>query len=283
MNKLFISSFITLVIAMMVALLPNNSEAAGELDAIKAAGKIRFAVFADKPPFGFVDENGDNQGYDIYLAHQLAKDLLGDPNKLEFVLIEAASRIEVLTADKADVTLANFTVTPERAEQVDFAKPYMKVALGVASPEKAPITDIKQLEGKTLIVNKGTTADSYFSKNHPEINLVKYDQNTEAFNALRDGRGAAISHDNTLLFAWVSENPGFVTGISLLGDEDLIAPAVKKNSPELLTWLNDEITKLTKEGFFDKDYEATLKPVYGDTVDPKSVVVSSSELDALSK
>jgi polar amino acid transport system substrate-binding protein len=253
-------------------------QAAGELDAIKAAGKIRIAVFSDKPPFGFVDENGVNQGYDIYLAHRLAQDLLGSPDKVEFVLVEAASRIEVLTADKADITLANFTLTEERAQQVDFAKPYMKVALGVASPEGAPITDVKQLAGKTLIVNKGTTADSYFTKNHPEVNLVKYDQNTEAFNALRDGRGVGLAHDNTLLFAWVTKNKGFVTGITLLGPEDVIAPAVKKGNSELLGWINEEIVKLTAEGFFVKDYDATLKPIYGDTVDPKSVLISSDEL-----
>lgn len=283
MNKLFISLLGILILSFAILFSSTKTFAAGELDAIKANGKLRIAVFADKPPFGYVDENGDNQGYDIYLAHRLTQDLLGDPNKVEFILIEAASRIEVLLANKADITLANFTHTKERAEQVDFAKPYMKVALGVASPVKAPITDVKQLAGKTLIVNKGTTADSYFSQNHPEVNLIKYDQNTEAFNALRDGRGVALAHDNALLFAWVSENPGFVAGIDNLGELDVIAPAVKKGNTELLGWLNDEITKLTNEGFFEKDYDATLKPVYGNTVDPKTVIVSVSELDTLGK
>jgi polar amino acid transport system substrate-binding protein len=263
---------LTLVIAT------TSLKAAGELDKIKAAGKIRIAVFSDKPPFGFVDENGVNQGYDVFLAHQVAKDLLGSPDKVEFVLVEAASRIQVLTADKADLVLSNFTVTPERAEQVDFAKPYMKVALGVASPKSAPITDVKQLAGKTLIVNKGTTADAYFTKNHPEVKLLKFDQNTESFNALRDGRGVGLAHDNTLLFAWVKDNPDFVTGIDLLGDLDVIAPAVKKGNGELLSWVNDEIVKLTADGFFEKDYQATLLPVYGDTVDPKSVLLTSEEL-----
>ncbi|MDR2461249.1 MAG: cysteine ABC transporter substrate-binding protein [Deltaproteobacteria bacterium] len=252
--------------------------AAGELEAIKAKGVIRIAVFSDKPPFGFVDENGENQGYDVYLAHRIAKDLLGSPDKVEFILVEAASRVEVLLADKADIVLANFTLTEERAKSVDFATPYMKVALGVASPNSAPITDVAQLAGKVLIVNKGTTADSYFTQNHPEVELLKFDQNTEAFNALRDGRGVGLSHDNTLLFAWVRENPGFTTGIDLLGSLDSIAPAVKKGNTELLEWLNNEILTLTKENFFIDDYNATLLPVYGDTVDPTTVLYTAEEL-----
>ncbi|MDR1658213.1 MAG: cysteine ABC transporter substrate-binding protein [Deltaproteobacteria bacterium] len=270
--------FIWLVLALTLAIGwsvgTHRALAAGELAKIKAADHIRIAVFSDKPPFGYVDENGVNKGYDVYLAHRLAEDLLGDPNKVKFVLVEAASRISTLEADKADIVLANFTYTTERAQQVDFAKPYMKVALGVASPQSAPITDVAQLAGKKLIVNKGTTADSYFTKNHPEIELIKYDQNTEAFNALRDGRGVALAHDNTLLFAWVRENTGFVTGIDFLGDQDTINPAVKKGNTELLEWLNQEVDKLTAEKFFYSNYEETLRPIYGEAVDENSVLIT---------
>ena len=225
-----------------------------------------------------MDADGKNQGYDVYLAHRLAKDLLGDENAVEFVLTEAAARAEVLEADKVDITLANFTVTPERKEKVDFALPYMKVALGVVSPEGEPITDVSQLKGKKLIVNKGTTAETYFAKHYPEIELLKYDQNTEAFQALKDGRGAALAHDNTLVFAWARENAGFTVGITKLGDLDSIAPAVKKGNTELLDWLNEEITKLGDEQFFHKDFAATLQPAYGDSVKPDDVVVEGGKL-----
>ena len=248
------------------------------IDQIKKRGKIRIAVFSDKPPFGFVDANGKNQGYDVYFAHRIAKDLLGDENAVEFVLTEAAARAEVLDADKVDITLANFTVTPERKEKVDFAAPYMKVALGIVSPSGETITDVSQLKGKKLIVNKGTTAETYFTKNYPDIELLKYDQNTEAFQALKDGRGAALAHDNTLVFAWARENQGFTVGVTKLGDTDAIAPAVKKGNTELLNWLNDEITKLGQEQFFHKDFEATLKPAYGDTVKADDVVVEGGKL-----
>ena len=97
--------------------------------------------------------------------------------------------------------MANFTVTEERKEKVDFTLPYMKVALGVVSPDDALITDVEQLNGKTLIVSKGTTAETYFTENYPNVNLLKFDQYSEAYNALLDGRGDALSTDNTEVLA----------------------------------------------------------------------------------
>lgn len=277
MKKLLFSF---LAIFAAVFLMDQANVCAAETDAlakIKKRGYVRVGVFSDKPPFGYVDKEGKNQGYDIYFAKRIAKDLLGDESKVKFELVEAASRVEVLVSDKVDITLANFTKTPERARVVDFALPYMKVSLGVVSPNGAVIKSVDELKGKKLIVNKGTTADAYFTKNHPDIELVKYDQNTETFAALVDKRGVALAHDNALLFAWAKENPGFTVGIEALGEIDVIAPAVKKRNKALLEWLNNEIIELGKENFFHENYDATLKPIYGDSVDPESLVVEGGK------
>ena len=172
---------------------------ARSLDEIKKSGKIKIAVFSDKAPFGYVDKDGKYQGYDVYFAEQLAKDLGVDP---EYTSVDPAARVDVLTSNKVDLVLANFTVTDERKEKVDFAKPYMKVAL-----------------------------------------------------------------------AWAKSNKGFKVGITHLGDDDTIAPAVQKGNTELLNFVNDEIVKLGKDNFFHKDYQETLEPVYGNEVNPDDIVV----------
>ena len=254
-------------------------EAAGtarSLQEIKDSGKIVIGVFSDKKPFGYVDENGEYQGYDVYFGNRLAKDL---GVEVEYVPVEAASRVEYLVTAKVDVILANFTVTNERAEQVDFALPYMKVALGVVSPDSASITDPEQLNGKTLIVSKGTTAETYFTENYPEVKLLKFDQYSEAFNALLDGRGDALSTDNTEVLAWAIENEGFSVGIESLGSLDTIAPAVQKGNTELLDWINEDIKALADEQFFHADYKETLEPVYGDAADPENLVVEGGVVE----
>ena len=240
------------------------------LDEIKESGTINVGVFSDKSPFGYVDENGDYQGYDVYFARRLAQDL---GVELKLVSVDAPNRVEYLTSAKVDIILANFTVIPARAEVVDFALPYMKVALGVVSPDSALITTAAQLAGKTLIVSKGTTAETYFAENHPEVRLLKFDTYTEAFNALLDGRGDALSTDNTEVLAWALENPGFTVGIESLGSLDTIAPAVQKGNDTVRAYIDEEIKALAAENFFHADFDATLKDVYGEAVNPDSLVV----------
>ena len=231
------------------------------LDEIKESGTINIGVFSDKSPFGFVDENGEYAGYDVYFAERIGQDLGVEIN---YVSTEAANRIEYLQTGKVDIILANFTVTPERAEEVDFALPYMNVALGVVSPDSKVITSLDEIGADDqVIVISGTTAETYLTKNYPDIKLQKYDAYAEAKTAFENGNGVAWANDNTEVIAFAIENEGYTVGIPSLGDQDTIAPAVTKGNETLLQWLNDEIVAIGAENFFHADYEATLLDTYG--------------------
>ncbi len=231
------------------------------LDEIKESGTINIGVFSDKSPFGYVDENGEYAGYDVYFAERIGQDLGVDIN---YVSTEAANRIEYLQTGKVDIILANFTVTDERAQEVDFALPYMNVALGVISPSDAVVESLDDIGADDqVIVISGTTAETYLTKNYPDIKLQKYDAYAEAKTAFENGNGVAWANDNTEVIAFSLENEGYTVGIPSLGDADTIAPAVTKGNETLLNWLNDEITSLGEENFFHADYEATLLNTYG--------------------
>ena len=231
------------------------------LDQIKDSGTINIGVFSDKNPFGYVDENGDYQGYDVYFANRIGEDLGVEVN---FVSTEAANRIEYLQTGKVDVILANFTVTPQRAEEVDFALPYMNVALGVVSPDSRVIDSLDNWDANDqMIVISGTTAETYLTENYPDIPLQKYDTYANAKNAIENGNGVAWANDNTEVIAFAKQNSGYTVGIPSLGSQDTIAPAVSKGNTTLLDWINDEIKSLGEESFFHKDYEETLVDTYG--------------------
>ena len=248
------------------------------LDEIKESGTVNIGVFSDKSPFGYVDENGEYQGYDVYFGNRIGEDLGVEIN---YVSTEAANRIEYLQTGKVDIILANFTVTEERAQEVDFALPYMNVALGVVSPDDAVITSLDEIGADDeVIVISGTTAETYLEKNYPDIKLQKYDAYAEAKTAFENGSGVAWANDNTEVIAFAIENPGYTVGIPSLGSADTIAPAVTQGNESLLNWLNDEIVSLADENFFHADYEATLLDTYGKDYEDTLVVEGGVVADA---
>ena len=271
MRKIHVIAAATLALSTLFA---STAFADGEvyrtLDEIKEDGTINIGVFSDKNPFGYVDENGEYQGYDVYFANRIGEDL---GVEVSFVSTEAANRIEYLQTGKVDVILANFTVTAERAEEVDFALPYMNVALGVVSPDDNVIESLDDWNpDDQMIVISGTTAETYLTENYPDIPLQKYDSYATAKNALENGNGVAWANDNTEVIAFALQNEGYTVGIPSLGSQDTIAPALSKGNETLLGWINDEIEALGEEQFFHADYDATLVDTYGEDYKDELVV-----------
>ncbi|CAM2868097.1 transporter substrate-binding domain-containing protein [Paenibacillus sediminis] len=256
----------------------GNKSAAGSLDAIKKRGKLIVGVFSDKPPFGFTDEKGNYIGFDNDLAKRFAKDLLGDESKVEFVPVEPASRIPYLQSDKVDLILANMTVTDARKEQVDFTNPTMKVATQVLVSDKSGIKTLDDLKGKKIIVTKGTTADIYLTEHRKDVELIKYDKNTESLQALKDGRGDGYAQDNFILISWAKDNPGFHLIDEKLEKEAPIAPAVKKGNTELRDWVNKELQTLGKEHYLIELYNKYVKDALGADTDPYEVITEDGKI-----
>jgi polar amino acid transport system substrate-binding protein len=250
----------------------------GSIAAIKKADTIKIGIFSDDAPFCYQDADGSYKGYDVEFGKRIAKELLGDENKITWVPVNPADRVAYLQTGKVDLMLADFTVTDDRAKSVDFTLPYEKVSIGVVSNKKNPITSVDDLKGKTLAVNTGTTQDSYFSANVPDANLVKVDAVSDGFQALTSGRADAFSQDNTTVLVWAKKNPGYVVGIKELGEKDYIAGAVKQGNKELLDYVNNLIKgKLKNEQFFHKDYDDTLKASFPDDITADQIVVEGGE------
>ncbi len=243
------------------------------LETIKARDKLIVGVFSDKPPFGFVNEQGEYVGFDTDLGKRFAKDLLGDEKKIEFVSVEPASRIPFLQSDKVDLILANMTVTPERSQVVDFTNPNLRVAVQALVADASSVQKLDDLADKTTIVTTGTTADLWLTKNHPDWKLLKFEKNSESLQALASGRGDAYAQDNLVLFNWAKQNPGYRVLAEKLGNEAPIAPAVKKGNTELRDWVNDELAKLGEEKALLKLYDQYVRKDLPADTDPNLVIV----------
>ncbi|AFH60483.1 transporter substrate-binding domain-containing protein [Paenibacillus caseinilyticus] len=255
----------------------SKTEGSGYIQKIKDRGKLVVGVFTDKPPFGTIDEKGSPTGFENELARRFAKDLLGDESKIEFVTVEPASRIPYLQSDKVDLIVANMTVTEERKKAVDFTNPNLKVATQVLVKQDAGIRSLADLKGKKVIVTKGTTADIFLTKNRPDVELVKFDKNTESLQALKDGRGVAYAQDNIILFSWARKNPGFTVLPEKLEKEAPLAPAVKKGNTELRDWVNQELEKLGREKYLLELYNKYVKDELGPETNPNDIIVEGGK------
>lgn len=274
--KKFFGIMFLMVILVTLAACGNRGGSSSDtpnLDEILERGHLVIGMYAHSPPFGYINQAGRLSGRDVAISKRLAYEMFGDEEALQFVVVEAANRIEFLRSYRVDVIMANFTKTPERAEQVDFAEPYSLVALAVIAAENSNVNSIGDLAGRSLIVTQGTIAEIYFTQNHPEINIMAFPNNVASYDALKDGRADAMAHDNTLLFSWVYNNPGFKVVEGNIGNQDFIAPAVRKETPDLLNWLNETILKLRREGFFEEVFEETMRHHFSPDVKPSDVMV----------
>ena len=124
-----------------------------------------------------------------------------------------------------------------------------------------------------MIVTKGTTADIFLTKHRPDVNLIKFEKNSESLQALKDGRGAAYAQDNLVLFAWSKNNPGFRIITEKLEPDAPIAPAVKKGNTELQAWVNQELAALGKEKYLLKLYDQYIRKDLSPDTNPADVIV----------
>ncbi|QNQ82639.1 transporter substrate-binding domain-containing protein [Lactobacillus sp. PV037] len=219
---------------------------------IQQTKTITWGVRADTRLFGLMStKTGKIEGFEIDLAKALTKQMLGKKGKAKFVQTSPKTRIPLLRNGNIDIILATMTITPERQKQVDFTKPYFPAGQALLVPKNSKIKNIRQLNGKTVLAVKGTTAVENVAKFAPKAKVLEYDDYGQAFTALKAGQGQAMTTDNGILAGIAAENPGY----KLVGGTFTHEPygmAVDKGQPQLLEHLNSALNELKKDGTYQK-------------------------------
>lgn len=203
MLKKFLKN-ITIGLTLLANAVAINYAYADRLDDIEKRGEIKIAVFDSNPPFGYIDEK-TNQiiGLDVDYAMAIAKAL---NLKLKLVSTNPANRIPLLTSQKADLIVANFTVTEERSKAVDFSVPYFATGQKFIAKKgviKTP-DDIKTLR---IGADKGTVMEITLREKYPTAKVISYDDTPFAFAALRNGVVQAITQDDAKLVGLLANIP----------------------------------------------------------------------------
>ncbi len=232
---------------------------ADQLADIKKAGVVKVATFDANPPFGAIDpKTHEIVGYDVDFAKALAKSL---GVKLELVATNPANRIPLLQSGKADLIVADITITPERAQVVDFSIPYFVTGQQFLVPAQG--ADKLDAYSKSRIgAVKGTTGEQALRQRFPQVRVLSYDDIPLALTALRNGNVQAITQDSTILAGLLAQAPDkakFKILPGLLSKEE-IGVGVKKGEPALLKAVNEELVKLEKSGEAARIYDTWFGP-----------------------
>jgi len=224
------------------------------LTAIKKAGVLKVGVKEDVPHFGFLNPaTNKHEGFEIDLAHAIAKKILGDENKVAFTGVTAKTRGPLLDTGELDTVIATFTVTDERRKSFDFSDIYYTDAVMVMVKKAAGYASFKDLAGKTIGVAQSATTKKSLEAGAAaqgiEIKFAEFPTYPNIKTALDSGRIDAFSVDRAILLGYVDDT------VTLLPDrfaEQPYGAAVKKGNTALLQVINGVIADMKKSGELDK-------------------------------
>ena len=227
------------------------------LAAIKARGKMIVGVKADYPPFGFL-QGDKNVGLEIDLLHDIAQDMVGNRDAIEFVPVVSANRFQFLNTSKVDFLFSTVTITDQRKLVVDFSAPYMKSGWQVLVKKTSTgIDDAADLKGKTVVVVPGSTGEAGITKLVPDANLLKLPQTSEALDAVDQGRADAFIQDAALLYGLTQSKPQYKV-VGETHDDQPIGAACRKGDSGPCDFITKEIEKFRASGLLAKEYEKWL-------------------------
>ena len=185
-----------LLMAAFVGSLFGTAIAGDTLADVKAKGVLVGGVKDSTPPFGYINEQTRQlEGYDVDFLKAIA-DKLGV--KLELKTVTSATRMPQLTEGNIDIVAATMTITPERAQQIDFSSTYFLTGQKFLT-KKGTVKSLKDLEGKKIGTAKGSTSEQNASKALPTSTIISFDDYPQAFLALQQGKVVAVTTDESIL------------------------------------------------------------------------------------
>jgi arginine/lysine/histidine transporter system substrate-binding protein len=236
--------FGTLSVLALVALLA----ACGKKDATKY---LVMGTNAEFPPFETRGgANGsDVVGFDVEVAKAIAAKV-GLPLKIEEMKFD--SLLPALSAGKVDLVLAGMTITPDRAQNVDFSAPYYKATQVVLVLSGSAVPETKeQLKGMKIAVQLGTTGDSAAVEIAGQENVRQFTSTMDAVVELMNSKVDAVVIDEQPALQFLKKNPELMLA-RLAFDDEFYGVAVKKGNAELLAQINAALAEIQADGRYEQ-------------------------------
>jgi glutamate/aspartate transport system substrate-binding protein len=224
------------------------------LAAIKNAHVVHLGYRESSPPFSFIDPSGRPIGYSLELCEAIVDEIgaeVDDPNlKIEYVKVTSDDRIPAVVQGKIDLECGSTTANAERGKQVAFSPLMFVAGTKLMVPKASTISAPKDLQGKTVVVTKGTTNEQAMhaldKKFALALNIVVSPDHEQSYQMLVDGKADAFATDDILLYGLIarhkSQDKFKVTGDYLSYDPYGIM--YRKGEPQLTAVVERAFRKL---------------------------------------
>ncbi|MFG2308598.1 glutamate ABC transporter substrate-binding protein [Streptomyces sp. NPDC048566] len=246
------------------------------IDAIKARPDRRLIVGVDQNSYhwGYRDPNNpragsDLEGFDIDLVHAIARDILGDPDAVQFRAIPTDQRIPALRNGTVDMVVRTMTITCDRLRQVAFSAPYFRTGQQVLAPAGSTIRGYdKTLAGKRVCAAAGSTAHDRLAADRregrpaPSVSVTTVPNQLDCLVRLQLGEVDAVVTDGALAASQAAQDPT----VELKGDTfttEYYGVAMQRGSEDLVRRVNRVLADYREDGWrrsYDRWLAATLGP-----------------------
>jgi aspartate/glutamate/glutamine transport system substrate-binding protein len=229
------------------------------VEKIKKRGKLVAGVKYDTFLFGYKDpRDGQVKGFEIDLMKELAKRLLGDESKLQLKEVNSKTRVKLLQAGDIDLIAATMTITDKRKQETDFSRVYFLAGQSLLVPNTSTIQTVQDTAGKEVAAVKGATSGDNLKKLVPSVKLELYENYADAFTALRAGKVAALTTDDSILLGMQQQNPGFKLVDGTFTQEPY-GMAIDKKNKDFTQYVNQFLDDIIKEGTYETLYQKWFK------------------------
>jgi polar amino acid transport system substrate-binding protein len=250
-------AFAALGIAAVVATATATVPAAAQtVEDLKKKGEINIGLLVDFPPYGTTNAKNEPDGYDADVARLLGKDW---GVKVNLVPVTGPNRIPFLLTNKVDLLVASLAITPERAKQVQFSKPYSAATIVLLAPKKDNIKGAADLKPIRVGVARASTQDIAVTQIAPQgTEIRRFDDDASAMQALISGQVDAIGCSTTVAAQIAKRAPNQFEPKFTLKQQEM-AIAMRPGQDALLKSVNDFVAKETASGELNKLYRKWLE------------------------
>ena len=238
-----------IILSLLLLTSCGKKEEKNALDKILERDVLIVGVKDDSKPFGFISKaTGEIEGFDIDIARYIAKDLLGSERKIKLIPVNTNNRIEAVTSGEVDMVIATMSITPQRQYLIDFSEPYYIAGQTALVKEDSDIHTFADLKRKTIIISLGSTAEKNIRRIIPTARIVGYKTYKEAFQAFTEGKGDAISSDDTILSGLIMDKEGYRLLKNRISYEPYAIAIKQYDDKKLKNTLDVIVTRMKKDG-----------------------------------